>query len=185
VGWVWVWVRVGTQARKHVSNAIQPPSPHPPIHQVVIFTASLAKYADPLLDQLDIHNVARARLFREACVHHEGSFVKDLSLLGRDPTDVIIVDNSPMSYLFQPENALPCESFIDDPADRELWALADFLEAIYRVADVRDALQRWTSGAASQETGRGRGGGVQCMCTLHTRVCLQACSMAWRACSRS
>lgn len=115
-------------------------------YEVVIFTASLAKYADPLLDMLDPYNVIRARLFREACVHHENAFVKDLSLLGRDPTDVIIVDNSPASYLFQPENALPCESFIDDMADRELYALANFLDTIRNVVDVRDALARWVSG---------------------------------------
>ena len=72
------------------------------LYEVVIFTASLSKYADPLLDLLDTSNVIRARLFREACVYHEGTFVKDLSLLGRDPTDVIIVDNSPASYMFQP-----------------------------------------------------------------------------------
>jgi RNA polymerase II subunit A small phosphatase-like protein len=72
------------------------------MYEVVVFTASLAKYADPLLDLLDPYNVIRARLFREACVQHEGSFVKDLSLLGRDPTDVIIIDNSPASYMFQP-----------------------------------------------------------------------------------
>ena len=91
----------------------------------------------------------RARLFREACVQHEGSFVKDMSMIGRDAADTIIVDNSPASYLFQPENALPCESFIDDPQDRELYALADMLETIQSVVDVREALQRWTSGACA------------------------------------
>ena len=67
-------------------------------------------------------------------------------MLGRRVGDVIIVDNSPASYLFQPENALPCESFIDDPQDRELYLLADLLETIQPVADVRDALLQWTSG---------------------------------------
>ena len=90
--------------------------------------ASLAKYADPLLDLLDTANVIRARLYREACVFHEGNFVKDLSLLGRDARTTIIVDNSPASYLFQPENALACDTFIDDAADRELFVLMDFLE---------------------------------------------------------
>jgi RNA polymerase II subunit A small phosphatase-like protein len=86
-------------------------------YEVVIFTASLAKYADPLLDLLDPENVIRARLFREACVFHEGNFVKDLSLVGRDVSGTIIVDNSPASFLFQPENAILCGTFIDDPRD--------------------------------------------------------------------
>lgn len=42
----------------------------------MVFTASLGKYADPLLDLLDKANVVRWRLFREACYPYEGSYVK-------------------------------------------------------------------------------------------------------------
>ena len=41
-----------------------------------MFTASLGKYADPLLDLLDRGGVVRWRLFREACYPYEGSYVK-------------------------------------------------------------------------------------------------------------
>lgn len=51
-------------------------------YELVVFTASLAKYADPLLDLLDTSKAVHARLFREACVFHQGNYVKDLSLLG-------------------------------------------------------------------------------------------------------
>ncbi len=50
----------------------------------------------------------------------QGNYVKDMTRLGRPIEGSIIVDNSPASYLFQPENAIPCESFIENPADREL-----------------------------------------------------------------
>ncbi len=53
--------------------------------------------------------------------------MKDLSLLNRNLSHTIIVDNSPMSYIFHPENAIDCSTFIDDPADVELWQIADFL----------------------------------------------------------
>ena len=51
--------------------------------EVVVFTASLGKYADPLLDLLDPAGTVRWRLFREACVPYEGSYVKDLRCVWR------------------------------------------------------------------------------------------------------
>ena len=47
-------------------------------YEIVIYTASLNKYADPLLDLLDPNRVIRCRLFRESCVYYEGNYVKDL-----------------------------------------------------------------------------------------------------------
>lgn len=66
----------------------------------------LGQYADPVADLLDQWGVFRARLFRESCVFHRGNYVKDLSRLGRELSNVIIVDNSPASYIFHPENAV-------------------------------------------------------------------------------
>mmetsp|Transcript_8748 Transcript_8748/g.9265 ORF Transcript_8748/g.9265 Transcript_8748/m.9265 type:complete len:315 (+) Transcript_8748:47-991(+) len=112
-------------------------------YEIVIYTASLNKYADPLLDILDTHKVIYKRLFRESCVYHEGSYVKDLSLLNRDLSQCIIVDNSPLSYLFHPENAIDCTSFINDPDDREMWQIGDFLEHLHQVDDVRGQTRLW------------------------------------------
>lgn len=113
------------------------------LFEVVVFTASLSKYADPLLDLLDIHKVVRHRLFRESCTWHEGNYVKDLQILGRPIEKTIIVDNSPMSYLFQPENAIAVSSFIDDPSDRELFYCLPFLETIMSVENVIQHLHKY------------------------------------------
>lgn len=76
------------------------------LYECVLFTASLAKYADPVADLLDTENIFTARLFRESCAFYRGNYVKDLSRLGRDLSRVIIVDNSPASYIFHPDNAV-------------------------------------------------------------------------------
>jgi len=112
-------------------------------YEIVIYTASLNKYADPLLDLLDPQKTIRFRLFRESCVYYEGSYVKDLSLVNRDLTQTIIIDNSPASYLFHPENAIDCSSFIDDPADRELHQIGSFLSGVKNVNDVRGVMNMW------------------------------------------
>ena len=62
------------------------------LYEVVIFTASLSVYADPLLDILDPHGRISFRLFRESCSFANGTYVKDLSRLGRDLKKVVIVD---------------------------------------------------------------------------------------------
>ncbi|POM66157.1 Nuclear LIM factor interactor-interacting protein cleavage-specific form [Phytophthora palmivora] len=112
-------------------------------YEIVVYTASLSKYADPLLDKLDPEGTIRYRLYREHCVQYEGSYVKDLSLLDRDLSQTIIVDNSPAAYTFHPRNAIGCSSFIDDPNDRELASISRFLTKYHDVEDVRDRLQFW------------------------------------------
>ena len=64
-----------------------------------------------------IFSVFAHRLFRESCVYDRGNYVKDLSKLGRELNRTIIIDNSPASYLFQPQNAIPCSSWFDDKND--------------------------------------------------------------------
>ncbi|WAR09599.1 CTDSL-like protein [Mya arenaria] len=111
------------------------------LFECVLFTASLAKYADPVADLLDKWGVFRARLFRESCVFHRGNYVKDLSRLGRELSQVIIIDNSPASYIFHPDNAVPCQSWFDDMQDTELLDLIPFFEGLAKVDDVYSVLR--------------------------------------------
>ncbi|RMZ89476.1 hypothetical protein DV736_g3292, partial [Chaetothyriales sp. CBS 134916] len=98
------------------------------LFEVVVFTASVSKYGDPLLDQLDIHHVVHHRLFRESCYNHQGNYVKDLSQVGRDVKETIIIDNSPTSYIFHPQHAVPISSWFSDAHDNELLDLIPVLE---------------------------------------------------------
>lgn len=110
--------------------------------EVVIFTASLAKYADPLLDILDPHRVITSRLFRESCVHHYKTYyVKDLRILGRPLSDSTIIDNSQFSYMFQPEQGLPIISWYDEPEDTQLRDLLPFLDHLADCKDMVAAMQ--------------------------------------------
>ncbi|XP_054673779.1 CTD small phosphatase-like protein isoform X3 [Grus americana] len=112
------------------------------LFECVLFTASLAKYADPVADLLDRWGVFRARLFRESCVFHRGNYVKDLSRLGRELSKVIIVDNSPASYIFHPENAVPVQSWFDDMTDTELLDLIPFFEGLSKEEEVYSMLHK-------------------------------------------
>ncbi|XP_041730933.2 uncharacterized protein LOC121562837 [Coregonus clupeaformis] len=112
------------------------------LFECVLFTASLSKYADPVSDLLDKWGAFRHRLFRESCVFHQGNYVKDLSRLGRDLNKVLIVDNSPASYIFHPDNAVPVTSWFDDKADTELLDLIPLFERLSKVDDVYNILKQ-------------------------------------------
>jgi RNA polymerase II subunit A small phosphatase-like protein len=120
------------------------------LYECVLFTASLAKYADPVTDLLDKWDVFRARLFRESCVFHRGNYVKDLGRLGRDLGQIIILDNSPASYIFHPENAVPCTSWFDDMENKELLELTPFFEQLSKAENIYTVLK------AVQPTGIGQ-----------------------------
>ena len=54
--------------------------------------------------------------------------------------DLIIVDNAPVSYMFQPENAIPILSWYNSKVDRELIKLVPLLDKLSQCGDVREHL---------------------------------------------
>ena len=105
--------------------------------EIVIFTASLSKYANPLLDIIDPKKVCSYRLYRDHCTLINGIFVKELKRLNRNIKDIIIVDNSPTSYAFNPQNGIPIKSWFEDKNDNELEKLEPFLKFLSKVDDIK------------------------------------------------
>jgi RNA polymerase II subunit A small phosphatase-like protein len=122
-----------------------------PRFEVVIFTASLALYCDPLMEILDPeYKLGRLRLFRDHCTKTNGAFVKDLSLLGRPLERVAIIDNSPVAYYFQPRNAIPIVSWFDDQNDHELLELLPLLGQLANCSNVYEFLDPFNASVMQQ-----------------------------------
>ena len=68
------------------------------IFEIVVFTASLCKYADAIIDQIDPEGYITSRLYRENCHKINSQYTKDLSSIGRNLKNVILIDNSPSSF---------------------------------------------------------------------------------------
>lgn len=109
-------------------------------YEIAIFTASLNNYADPVIDAIDSDRNVKYRLFRESCVLYRGTYIKDLGLLGRPLTDIIIIDNMPGSYCLHPQNAIAITSWFADYNDKELTQLIPWLKQLSKVKDVTTAL---------------------------------------------
>ncbi|KAG0296810.1 Nuclear envelope morphology protein 1 [Linnemannia gamsii] len=110
-------------------------------YKLVIFTASMEEYADPVIDWLDQNKTLfDKRYFRQACFLRNGSYLKDLTVIDPDLSSVCLLDNSPMSYSLNKENGIPIDTWIDDPNDEALLDLLPFLDALRFTEDVRSVL---------------------------------------------
>ncbi|XP_043699205.1 carboxy-terminal domain RNA polymerase II polypeptide A small phosphatase 2-like [Telopea speciosissima] len=119
--------------------------------EIVVFTAGIKEYASLVLDKIDPKGLISHRLYRDSCKEMEGKFVKDLSEMGRDLSRVVIVDDNPNAYVFQPENALPVRPFIDDLQDQELQRVIRFFEFSDCFEDMRDAVKNYLSYATANQ----------------------------------
>ncbi|XP_015876363.1 uncharacterized protein LOC107413024 [Ziziphus jujuba] len=111
--------------------------------EVIIFTASQSIYAEQLLDMLDPEGkLISRRVYRESCIFSDGSYTKDLTVLGVDLAKVVIIDNSPQVFRLQVNNGIPIKSWFDDPSDCALISLLPFLETLLDADDVRPIIAK-------------------------------------------
>lgn len=111
------------------------------LYQLVAFTASDQAYADTILDFIDPDNdIFSARLYRQHCVDTNYGLIKDLRIIGnRTLKEMIIIDNSALSFAFNVNNGIPILPFYDNTGDEELRHLTFYLKCLQesRADDIR------------------------------------------------
>ena len=127
--------------RPHIDKFLQELSS---LYEIIIFTASISQYANPLLNQLDKNNCIKYRLFREHCTFSNGIYIKDLKIFDRKMNNMIIIDNNPLSYDNNIDNGIPILSWYDNINDNELLKLLPLLKymSTTNVQDVRTVINK-------------------------------------------
>ncbi|KAI8339531.1 NLI interacting factor-like phosphatase-domain-containing protein [Chlamydoabsidia padenii] len=112
-------------------------------YKVVIFTASMAEYADPVIDWLDQdQTMVSHRYFRQSCISREdGNYLKNITMAEPDLSKVCLVDNSPVAYDLYKDNGIPISSWIESPNDQSLLDLLPLLDALRFTSDVRSIIR--------------------------------------------
>ncbi len=115
------------------------------LYEIVIFTAAMQEYADPILNHLDPEGkIINKRLYRQHTESIDNLYnLKDLSILKGDLKKTIIIDNIPENFTKQRANGIYIKSWYNDPTDTALKDLIPVLKDIVksRTADVRSYLQ--------------------------------------------
>ncbi|RPA81816.1 hypothetical protein BJ508DRAFT_106331 [Ascobolus immersus RN42] len=105
---------------------------------LVLFTASVQQYADPVINCIEEEKpIFERKLYRQDCINEGGAYVKDIGKVEKSLSNVLIIDNSPMSYCLHKENAIPIEGWLNDPTDIDLLSLVPVLRAVSTIHDVR------------------------------------------------
>ena len=108
------------------------------MYEIAVFTAGEQSYADAVLDYLDEERkIIKHRLYRQHCVNTEkGIYVKDLRIIqDREMKDIVIVDNSIVSFAFNMDNGVPISAFTRQKNDEELLYMVSYLEEISSFPD--------------------------------------------------
>ena len=131
-------VKIGLNIRKNWQKAFDLIKD---LYHIVIYTASHPSYADAVLDYLDKDNkYCKYRLYRNHCVQCDIDgykfYVKDLDTLDYNLKDIILIDNSILSFAYHLYNGIPIVPFINQPNDTELIFTAHYLISIAKYDDL-------------------------------------------------
>ena len=118
-------------------------------YYIVVHTASHQAYADAVLDFMDPDKkYFKYRLYRNNCslvdIDEVKFYVKDLDIFNEyyDLKDIVIIDNSVLSFAYHLYNGIPIVPYYEGEDDNFLYVVGLYLDHIYKVNDLREANKR-------------------------------------------
>ena len=142
-------VKIGLNIRPHLKEALDLIKKH---YFIIVYSASDRSYADPVLNFIDPNNdYFQYSLYRSHCIYSKVKdddkiklYIKDLSIFKNiDLKDMVIIDNSILSYAYHLNNGIPIVPYYKGEKDYELMFLAGYLSSIRKWKDLREANKKY------------------------------------------
>ncbi|XP_042622017.1 CTD small phosphatase-like protein 2 isoform X1 [Cyprinus carpio] len=128
--------------RPYVKEFLQAMTKH---FEMFVYTSAKKEYAEKIVDILDPNKkLFRHRLYQDDCACVLGHYIKDLTVLERDLSKTVILDNAPHTFPYHLMNMIPVKSWIGDQEDRELQKLIPYMEKLVHADDIRNVLKKRT-----------------------------------------
>ena len=108
---IWYWKRPNIdQFLAYINEKFEP----------ILFTQCDSVYANFMMDKVidPERTIFRHRLFQNSCYILEKNdedlleYVKDIHQFGREPSKSLLLDCQAINYILQPDNVVPCESYL-------------------------------------------------------------------------
>ena len=114
-----------------------------PYYEIIAFSNGDKKYTDLIINSIDKNKIFfDNKLYRDHCIIMNNDFVKDINILGKDISKVIIVDNLIQNYRVNIDNGINIKSFYGEINDKILIELGIILIKIAKFGgDIRKGIK--------------------------------------------
>ena len=109
---------------------------------IIVFTASMANYAEFVVNLLDPTKQYISEIYsRSSCTSIMNFYIKDLTTLELDLSQVVILDDSLLSFSFQVDNGVLIEPWRGQEDDLVMLRLVPFFNELAEQEDIRVMLR--------------------------------------------
>ena len=115
-------------------------------YEIIVFSSGICPYVNFIVNHLDPKKLyIEYVLHRLHCVMENDFMIKDLRVIGnRSLNDIIIIDNSILSFAWNMDNGIYIPTYQGDCEDCELLKISEFLKRIVNVDDVRPYIKEFS-----------------------------------------
>jgi CTD nuclear envelope phosphatase 1 len=114
------------------------------VDEIVLFTAGTQEYADMMLQYLDPNRMYFSRrYYRQHCHIVNGLVVKDMNVVSPGLVDkILFIDDTPSTFMLQPNLAILVPKFNGDPGDDVLLQLISMVRDYFIPVEPNPSLPR-------------------------------------------